>query len=432
MLASHCKERYACEAFDYDDGRCNKAFFDTVCNTSASVGDKPSYPRRFSDMPGFEWFRDWPHAFNESCGHSATLTRLKSADGRFIDAKKHHRLRALCHLHTRCVREHPDQCSGAVGGECPGTAEARSRKAFVSEDMQTAFWTLGIAQVRHMFQYGGAVLLPAAIFMIFIVSSELSHVHASATQYWMCLEIAHQEHKRNGNHKSCRFKAGLYAARALLFLVRDCLVTMVLPPTIFSIVSVTTAFEIVFCGAIAIVLLQADQHLFSTMMTDARLEEISEEFSLVLTRQQCKRLEIEGSVVFWSALLWITVGYMGFVWYPVVLDPVYGRTNSFAIVANVGFALFPELITEAWCTCWERSKGIKTSTTQLPRRCARALLKKVAAYLFFWVIWNLLDTIFFQRNNAIQAAAGDIRYGFPDSETSRLMKGLIERMMHNV
>ena len=58
MLASHCKERYACEAFDYDDGRCNKAFFDTVCKTSASVGDKPSYPRRFSDMPGFEWFRD--------------------------------------------------------------------------------------------------------------------------------------------------------------------------------------------------------------------------------------------------------------------------------------------------------------------------------------------------------------------------------------
>ena len=107
MLASHCKERYACEAFDYDDGRCNQAFFDTVCQTNSSVGEKPSYPRRFSELPGFGWFRDWPHSFEASCALSAKPTQLKSAEGHMIDADEHHRLRALCHLHTRCVRENP-------------------------------------------------------------------------------------------------------------------------------------------------------------------------------------------------------------------------------------------------------------------------------------------------------------------------------------
>ena len=125
MLASHCKERYACEAFDYDHGRCNKAFFDAVCNPKASAGENPTYPRRFSDLPGFAWFRDWPHSFDESCALSAKLTGLKSADGQVIDAEKNHRLRALCHLHTRCVREHPDQCSTATEGSCLNTAEAK-------------------------------------------------------------------------------------------------------------------------------------------------------------------------------------------------------------------------------------------------------------------------------------------------------------------
>ena len=107
MLASHCKERYACEAFDYDDGRCNQAFFDTVCQTNSSVGEKPSYPRRFSELAGFGFFRDWPHSFVASCALSAKPTQLKSAEGHTIDADEHHRLRALCHLHTRCVRENP-------------------------------------------------------------------------------------------------------------------------------------------------------------------------------------------------------------------------------------------------------------------------------------------------------------------------------------
>ena len=38
-------------------------------------------------------------------------------------------------------------------------------------------------------------------------------------------------------------------------------------PTILSIVSVTTSFDIVFCGAIALVILQADQMLFSALTT---------------------------------------------------------------------------------------------------------------------------------------------------------------------
>ena len=110
MTASHCRERFACEKFRYDDRRCNKAFFDTVCNTTALVDNTPAYPRRFSDLPGLGWFRNWPHSFDKSCALATNISLLKSADGRLIDAEQQHRLRALCHLHTRCVREHPDQC----------------------------------------------------------------------------------------------------------------------------------------------------------------------------------------------------------------------------------------------------------------------------------------------------------------------------------
>ena len=415
MLASHCKERYACEAFDYDDGRCNKAFFDTVCNSKASAGGKPTYPRRFSDLPGFEWFRDWPHSFDESCALSANLTGRKSADGQVIDAEKNHRLRALCHLHTRCVREHPDQCS--TEGPCPNTAEAKLRNKLALQDVKTAFWALELPVLAHLFQFGGAVLFPVAIFMFFIVASEASHVHTAATQFLLVVEIAHQEHKHNKTHGGCSSKVGLCAARALQVLVRDVIVVAILEPTVMSILTVETSFDIVFCGAIAVVVLQTDQQLFSTIMTDASLGELSQEYSLVLTKRQHRRLQVELTVVFWSAFFWMMFGYLGSVQQALMQakipeSPIF--VNNFNLVGTIGFAFTTDLVVELWCTCREISEGIKFTKRELAVRFGMAAIGKclgMATVITAFVV--VCDYIFFYHNKEMQALNGDIKYEHP-------------------
>ena len=419
MLASHCNERYACEAFDYDEGRCNKAFFDTVCKTSASVGEEPSYPRRFSDMPGFEWFRDWPHSLNESCGLSANLTLLKSANGQVIGTEEQHRLRALCHLHTRCVREHPARCDGKAEGDCPETDEARLRRDFASEDVDTLFWSLPIAPLAHLYRNGGAILFPVTVFMLFVVSSEMANVHVSATQYWMCLEVARQESKDDTTRASCCSKAGPVAAWVLLFMVRDCIVLYLLQPTVMSIVSVQTSFDIIFCGSIAVVVLQADQQLFSTIMTDASLSEISQEYSLVLTQRQHKRLQTELTVVFWNAFFWMMFGYIGTVQNSLVQAQSPERPINFWYVmlyGTIGFALTNDLLVEVFCMWQEISGGLKMNKRKICCRFAVALIRKSFASLFFLIAVYPLDILFNARNAPLQAIFGDIKHHIPITE----------------
>ena len=417
MLASHCNERYACEAFDYNEGRCNKAFFDTVCKTRASVGKKPNYPRRFSDMPGFEWFRDWPHSFDESCALSTKLTRLKAANGRMIGVKEHHRLRALCHLYTRCVREHPDQCDSEAEEECPETEEARLRKEFKEEDAKTTFWALDFAPIQHAFRHGGTILFPSALFMMLIVASELAHVHTSATQYMICLEVANQQQKYDETHLGCCSKAGLYAARLLLFLIRDCVILNALFPSVMSIVSVASAFDIIFCGTIAVVILQADQYLFSTIMTDTHVVELSDEFTLILTREQCDRLQIELTVTFWCAFLWMNVAYFGTVHIslPVMEHPdEVAFLETYTTTAIVGFAITSDLIVEVWCTCRERFKGIEHSGKDLCCRFTTAAFKKLGASILCFIFIATLDiSIWSYRRSNFQATRGDVRFEYP-------------------
>ena len=424
MLASHCKERYACEAFDYDWGRCNKAFFDTVCNTSASIGASPSYPRRFSDMSGFEWFRRWPHSFADSCALSPKLTRLKTADGRLIGVQDFHRLRALCHLYTRCVREHPANCEREGGGECPPTPEARLRAEYAAEDLDT-FWSMGISTVSHAFQFGGVILLPAAVFMFFLVATEMASVHASASQYLIALEVAQQERKPDKTPKCCCSNGGVCAARFLLYLARDYIVISVLNPTIMSVTAVSTSFDIIFCGAIAVTILQADQQVFSTIMTDASFNEMVQEFSLVLTKSQHARLKLELTVVFWSAFSWMLVGYAGSV--PMSVDAMAHPDESvprqlLTLIAIVGFALTTDLVVEVCSTCREISHGEKFSKWELVRRFGVAAMRKIVAILCSSMVFVVVESLYGANanNKQAQAAYGDIHFKHPNTIFSNL------------
>ena len=87
---SHCEERFACSAFDFDRGQCEQRFFSSVCNAS---GNRTDYPRRFSDLPGFDFFRDWPHSYVDSC---STLSTNATAH---LSARQRLQLRALCQVH---------------------------------------------------------------------------------------------------------------------------------------------------------------------------------------------------------------------------------------------------------------------------------------------------------------------------------------------
>ena len=419
MLASHCKERYACEAFGYDHGRCSKAFFDTVCNTSASIGDKPGYPRLFSDMPGFEWFRGWPHSFADSCALSPKLTRLKSADGRLIGVEEHHRLRALCHLHTRCVHEHPAKCGHEEGGECLPTAQARLREEYASADIDT-FWSMGISAVSHLFQFGGVILLPASAFMFFLVASEMASVHTSASQYLIALQVAQRERKFDKTPKCCSSNGGLCGARILLYMARDYIVTSVLNPTILSVTAVSTAFDIIFCGAIAVTILQADQQVFSTIMTDASFNERVQEFSLVLTKQQHRRLQLELSVVFWSAFFWMFFGYGAAVLVTVesMAHPDESAPRQLlTLIAIAGFALTTDPVVEAYCTYGEISKGAKIPKWELICRFGVAAFRKIAALLCSSLVFAAVNALYSANANdkQVQAAYGDVNYKYPST-----------------
>ena len=389
-----------------------------MCNTTAAVGKEPNYPRRFSDMPGFEWFRNWSHSFEESCSLSTNFSRLEGANGHPINVEQHHSLRALCHLHTRCVREHPDApCpdNKHTGEKCLRTTEAQLRAKAALEDANTAFWAMGIAPAAHLFRFGGAILFPAAVFMFLLVASELSYVHASATQYWMCLEIAKQALPLNTNETppSCRSKIALYGARILLVLLREYIVCCVVEPTILSIVSVTTSFDIVFCGAIAIVILQADQLLFSTLTTEPNLIDMSREYILVLSRRQHQRLEVEYTVVFYNAFFWMILGYVITVQTAMVQLQTPDSTTLERVPLGVefGFIYTTDLLVEVCCVCREISEGVKITKRELCRRFGIAAIRKpLFCFILTYCLWVPAGMLFYSRNSVKQSALGDTKH----------------------
>ena len=306
------------------------------------------------------------------------------------------------------------QCDTAAG--CTETVEAQLRRHYSSADLNTA-WSFGIPQLSHMSHFGGAILFPAAIFMVYIVASEIAQVQTAASQHRMCVEVAFQEYKFNESHTDCSSKVGYYAARALLVLVHDVLIPVAFSPTITSVLAVTTSYDIVFCGAIAMVVLQADYHLFGNIMTDTRLNEMTKEFSLDLSRRQCNRLEIELTVVFWNAIFWMLFIYfvtadwtMRFVFNPDVGDPRVYMVKFFPLLT---FPISSEVMIEVWCAIRESCEGVKISKMKVAARMGCGLLVKVVTFFCMCIVGFLVDVIFFNRANEMQAATGDIHSAHP-------------------
>ena len=187
-----------------------------------------------------------------------------------------------------------------------------------------------------------------------------------------------------------------------------------------SIVSVQTSFDIIFCGSIAVVVLQVDKQLFSTIMTDASLSVISQEYSLVLTQRQHKRLQTELTVVFWNAFFWMMFGYIGIVQISLVRaqSPESGHhvhlTSLFwMMVAMPGFALTNDLLVEGFCMWQEISDGLKMNKRTTLCRFGVALVRKYSASFIFWVVYLLLDVPFNAHNSSLQAVLGDIKHQMP-------------------
>ena len=160
---SHCEERFACPAFDFDNNKCDENFFSTVCHTkddhittsSPPPSSSPAtYPRRFSDLPGFEFFRNWPHSYADSCPFPWMPTpppNLTTVKGHPIDATDWRRLYALCQLHKRCAREHPDT-------NCEPTPDERRLQLVRAQSEQwdaETWWDLPISLVAHNMQLEG-------------------------------------------------------------------------------------------------------------------------------------------------------------------------------------------------------------------------------------------------------------------------------------
>ena len=130
----------------------------------------------------------------------------------------------------------------------------------MSEDVNALFWSLEFSTVIHVFENADLILFPVALFfMLLIVSAEMTNIHTSATQNFMFVEAAHRERNHNDTGMNNVSAAGLCAARELLFLVREFTIISVLEPTVASIISVSTSYDIIFCGSIVVVVLQADQ-----------------------------------------------------------------------------------------------------------------------------------------------------------------------------
>ena len=100
------------------------------------------------------------------------------------------------------------------------------------------------------------------------------------------------------------------AARALQHLVRDTLLPIAVTATISAVQAVPTPLDIVFSGTIILVVLQLDNLMGHTLLTDAQQLENAMQYSVVLTRQQEKMLQLELTAVFWFAWILLTGNYV--------------------------------------------------------------------------------------------------------------------------
>ena len=169
-------------------------------------------------------------------------------------------------------------------------------------------------------------------------------------------------------------------------------------------------------SSIAVVMLQADHYLFSTIMTDTRLTEMSQEFSLVLTRDQSDRLDAELTVVFWSAFFWMMVGYISLVnlTVPTMAQPDRPFIlQAVLIISVLGFSLTTDLVVELWCTCRKISKARDISIRQLATHFGVTAIRKIVSFVCYMIAQIALDVVFNFRRSELQSTQGDIQYDLP-------------------
>ena len=322
FIKTHCQERFACSAFDFDNGKCDENFFASVCDTSHG---RAAYPRRFSELPGFEFFRNWTHSYVESCSLSdvniTDVTALLTPNERL-------RLEALCHLHKRCVREHPDF-------ECPLTRDElharRVREKAGKADSNT--WNeLPLGVVSHQPRFGGLWNIIATIFIFYMVACDVAHTCYMSNQNLLFLDVASQQRQRRRSNASvsplnslkhgeaegeqasrwqaCRRTILGWAARALQHVLRNSLAAYTLYVTLMSVIAEATALNILFCGTIMLLILQLDNLQMQTLLTERQQLEIATQYSVVITKKQERMLQQKLTIEFWAAWLLLIFGYV--------------------------------------------------------------------------------------------------------------------------
>ena len=335
---THCEARFACSAFEFDQETCDKNFFSTVCNAK---GDRADYPRHFSDLPGFAFFKNWPHSYFHSCStplNPTNVTTLLTASGHPITAKERLRLRALCQLHKRCVREHPSF-------HCEPTAFERqakqAREASGKLDEQT-WWNLPVSATSHQWKFGGGFQIGCAIFIFYVIACDIAHVYHTSTQNMLFLDAASRQRRtsasvlpgQSAQHgggaggkkdsvllgggdgeqdsvwQTCRRTVLGWAARGLQHSVRDGLIPTSFFSTISSVVSMSTPLDVIFNGTIFLIVLQVDNLLVHTRLTEENQKEMAQKYSLVVTAQQHQMLQRQMDVAFWSAWVAMRAGYL--------------------------------------------------------------------------------------------------------------------------
>ena len=412
VIKSHCEQRFACSAFDFDHGHCDKNFFSTVCNPR---GGRAAYPRRFSDLPGFEFFRNWSHSYADSCSTPSSTIILFTPSRRVITEKERLRLHALCQLHRRCVREHPDFQCDLTSFE---KRDRRNRELSGQQDAQS-WWNLPASGAVHMPKLGGLWQLSSAVFIFYVVACELANIYYVSSQNLIFLEVASQQSdggctpaavlpfhaashdvagdEQPSGRKPCRRRVLEWAAYFLQHAVRDGLVPIAIFPAVVSVIAVSTPLDVIFCGTIMLVILQLDSLQMGTLFTENQQLEVGRQFAVVLTQKQLERLQRELNIVFLSSWVSLLGGYGLFVYWfgrlleqPDLITVREGYIFELQLMAPVVFAsyfsMLANAITSSVCHVWYRDTRISRKLVF----CAigrdlwrRVVMSSLLAILFF-------------------------------------------------
>merc|ERR1719201_3083160 len=378
----HCRERYACDAFEYDGGRCDPAFFKAVCTRNATA-----YPRRFSEMPGLEFLRNWPHNYSHSCdGTPREVNRtLLTASGKRITPAQYLQLEALCYLHSTCVR-------GKTAADCPATdgekLRRQSRENSRSRDAAN-LWSTGVTYYTHTSKYGlpRPDLFLVAVAVLFVVATEISSEHHGALLCLLWIDIISRRQRAAKGARCCGGSRAITLSWILNLLRREVLVPIVPFCTMLAVLSAQTTFNIVLNGFVSVVTLQMDTQIFFALYTEAQFYEMRDNYQLVLGRREEHVLRREIWAVSLSAWIFMVVTYLAFP-HLILHRKVAAHSEvrwelEFLLWIGLvaGFTVFKHILsTVFWCCTPAQSSSTK--------RCRP---RNLLCRLFFDILWSILS-----------------------------------------